>query len=419
MFVVGLLVFTAASAVCGLAGDIGVLIAARAVQGAGAALVLPLAMTQLSTAYPTGSRGRALGVFTGVAGLATFSGPLIGGLLDQSVGWHAVFWLNVPIGVALSIVVLIVVPPTAGPAARLDVLGVVLAIAGSLGLLWGLVRVPATGWPALVGAGALFTAAFLVWERRTTAPMLPLRLFRERSFTTSNLANVGLMASMYGALFFLAQYLQTTLGYGPLGAGWRLMPWTGVLMVGGPIAGRLADRYGSRVLLTAGLALHGGALLAVAGSARAGVGYEYLLVPLLVGGLGISLAMPAAQKAAVSAVTDADVGRASGVFNTLRQIGGVFGIAVAVVVFAAAGGYETPVRFATGFEWAMVAAAGLAIGGAAASSLARPRHAGDGLGVDRGPWLAERVDGGGVVVEPAPEKVVDEPAHPAFPVPGG
>jgi EmrB/QacA subfamily drug resistance transporter len=381
MFVVGLLVFTAASAVCGLAGDIGVLIAARAVQGAGAALVLPLAMTQLSTAYPTESRGRALGVFTGVAGLATFSGPLIGGVLDQSVGWHAVFWLNVPIGVALAVLVLTAVPASAGPAARLDILGVVLAIAGSLGLVWGLLRVPAAGWPALVGAGALFTAAFLGWERRTVAPMLPLRLFRQRSFTTSNLANVGLMASTYGALFFLAQYLQTALGYGPLGAGWRLMPWTGVLMVGGPFAGRLADRYGSQVLLTSGLALHGGALLAVAGSARAGLGYGYLLVPLLVGGLGISLAMPAAQKAAVSAVTNDDIGRASGVFNTLRQIGGVFGIAVTVVVFAAAGGYETPVRFATGFEWAMVAAAGLAIGGAVASShrlpVSRPQQRDD------------------------------------------
>jgi MFS family permease len=376
-------------------------------------------MTQLSTAYPADRRGRALGVFTGVAGLATFGGPLIGGLLDQSVGWHAVFWLNVPIGVVLAILVLAVVPATAGPAARLDILGVVLAIAGSLGLAWGLVRVPAAGWPALLGAGALLTGTFLGWERLTAAPMLPLRLFRQRSFTTSNLANVGLIASTYGALFFLAQYLQTTLGYGPLGAGWRLMPWTGVLMVGGPIAGRLADRYGSRVLLTSGLALHGGALLAVAVSARAGFGYGYLLGPLLVGGLGISLAMPAAQKAAVSAVPEADIGRASGVFNTLRQIGGVFGIAVAVVVFAAAGGYETPTRFATGFEWAMVAAAVLAFGGAAASSLGRPLHARDRLGVDRAPRLAERVGGGGVVVEATTEEVVDEPAHPVFPVSRG
>jgi EmrB/QacA subfamily drug resistance transporter len=374
MFVVGLIVFTAASSVCGLAGDIGVLVAARAVQGAGAALVLPLAMTQLSTAFPPSSRGRALGVFTGVAGLATFSGPLIGGLLDQSIGWHAVFWVNVPIGIALVGLVLGVVPPTSGPRSRLDIPGVLLAVVASLGVVWGLVRVGAGGWPEVAGslaAGLLAVAAFVGWERRAAAPMLPLRLFRVRSFTAANLANVGLIASMYGALFFLAQYLQTVLGYGPLGTGWRLMPWTGVLMVGGPIAGRLADRYGSAVLLTSGLVLHGAGLLGLAAAAHVGAGYGGMLVPLLVGGLGISLAIPAAQKAAVCAVPDADLGRASGVFNTLRQLGGVLGVAVAVLVFTATGGYATRAQISAGFAWAMIAAAVLAFGGALGNATGR------------------------------------------------
>jgi EmrB/QacA subfamily drug resistance transporter len=390
MFVAGIAVFTVASAACGLSPDAGTLIAARAVQGAGAALILPLAMTHVGLAFPAAGRGRALGVFTGVAGLATFAGPFVGGAVAQGLAWPWVFWLNVPIGVVLIGLILRHVPvdptgasrPDGTGGGRLDVVGAALATVAALGMLWAMMRGNAAGWASAevlgaLGVGVAGVVAFARWERHTGAPMVPLRLFRHRAFGAANLANFCLMASMYGALFFLAQFLQTVLGYRPLGAGIRLMPWTGLLMIGAPIAGTLADRLGERRFLAGGLVLQGcglGWLAMVAGQQPA---YGRLLPGLLVSGLGIAVALPAAQKAAVGAVAPADLGRASGVFNALRQIGGAFGIAAAVAAFSAAAGPApglTPRHFADGCTVALAVCAALALAGSAVAALGTARR---------------------------------------------
>jgi EmrB/QacA subfamily drug resistance transporter len=370
MFSAGLAVFTAASAACALAPSPGALIAARALQGVGAALVMPLALTLLSAAFPAQQRGRALGLFMGMTGLATFSGPFIGGAVAQGLAWEWIFWINLPIGLLALLLVPGRVPESFGPGNRLDLGGVTLATTGAFALVWGLVRGNAAGWGSLeviasLAAGVVVTAAFVGWERRTDAPMLPLRLFRVRAFSSANAANFCLFASLYGGVFFMAQYLQTALGYGPLGAGLRLLPSTGTLMVCAPIAGVLADRFGERRLMVGGLLLQTAGMGWLALIADANLPYSHMLLPLIIGGSGVSMAIPAAQKSAVGVVAAGDIGKASGVNMTLRIFGGVFGVAIAVVVFAAAGSLTTPQAFTDGFAPAVGITAALALVGAA------------------------------------------------------
>ncbi|MFC1399939.1 MULTISPECIES: DHA2 family efflux MFS transporter permease subunit [Streptacidiphilus] len=376
MLAVGLGLFTTASAACALAPGIGALIAARAVQGAGAALVLPLAMTHLSAAFPPRQRGRALGLFSGLTGLATCSGPFVGGAVAQGLAWQWIFWINIPIGLVAVVLVRLRLDESTGPTVRFDTAGVALATGGALGLVWGLVRGNDAGWGsaevlgALV-AGAALSVGFVGWELRSAAPMLPMRFFRNRTFAAANTSNFCLTAGLYGTLFFLAQYLQTALGHGPLAAGLRLMTWTGVLMVCGPVAGSLADRLGERPLLVAGMLLQatGGAWLAL--EATPSLPYDRLVAPLLISGLGISMAMPCAQKAVVTAVAPAEIGQASGAFNMLRQLGGVFGVALCAAVFTTSGSYASARTFTDGFSAAMWVTAGLALVGALAGTAVR------------------------------------------------
>ncbi len=373
MLAAGLGLFTAASAACALSANIGVLITARTVQGAGAALVLPLAMTQLSAAFPPRQRGRALGIWSGMTGLATFSGPFVGGAVAQGLAWQWIFWINIPIGVLAVALVRTRLEESTGPGAGLDLLGVLLAVGGTFGLVWGLVRGNGAGWGSAevtgsIAAGAVLVAAFAAWERRARAPMLPMGFFRLRAFTAANVANFCLVGSLYATLFFLAQFFQTAQGDGPLAAGLRLMPWTGTLMVCAPAAGILADRLGERRFLFGGLLLQAAGMAWLAMIATPDLAYGSMLPPLIVGGCGISMAMPAAQKAVVGAVRPHEIGQASGVFNMLRQLGGVFGVAVGVAVFAHEGGYASPAAFTDGFAPALGAAAVLALAGALAAA---------------------------------------------------
>jgi len=256
-----------------------------------------------------------------------------------------------------------------GPNSRFDVGGVVLVTLGALGLVWGLVRGNAAGWGSaeVVGSlvlGVALVVAFVLWERRTSTPMLPMRFFRLRAFATANPANFCVFASLYGTLFFLAQYFQVVFGDGPLVAGLRLMPWTATLMVCAPIAGRLADRYGERTFVVGGLLLQAVGMGWVAVVSGTGPGYLELLPALIIGSVGVTMAMPAAQKAVVGAVAPAEIGQASGVFMMLRILGGVFGVAVAVAVFAGVGGYASAGQFGAGFAAAMGAVAAFALVGA-------------------------------------------------------
>jgi len=380
LYAVGLGVFAAASAAAALAPDAGALIVARAVQGAGAALIMPLGFALLSAAFPPERRGAAIGMFSAITGLAVASGPLVGGAVVEGISWEWIFWVNVPIGLLAIPLVLTRMRESHGPKARLDLVGLLLVSSGTLGLVWGLVRGNQAGWgsaevvAALLG-GTVLAVAFVAWERRARAPMVPLGLFRLRAFSAGNAAMFFVFAALFSAVFFYAQLLQIGLGYGPLGAGLRLMPWTATFLTVAPVAGALADRIGERPLLVAGLALQGAGMAWLALIAGPDLTYGQILVPFIVAGVGVSMAIPAAQNAVVGAVAADAIGKAAGVNSMMRELGGVFGIAVAVAVFAAAGSYASPAAFTDGFTPAIILAAGLSVAGAAAG-LALPGRRG-------------------------------------------
>jgi EmrB/QacA subfamily drug resistance transporter len=378
LFAVGLGLFAAASAACALAPGVGWLIAARAVQGAGAALVMPLALALLNAAFPPERRGWAMGIFGGVTGLAALVGPVLGGAITQGIAWPWIFWVNVPIGVLAIPLVLVRVQESYGPRVRLDVPGLAFGTGAALGLVWGLVRGNSAGWgsPEVVAAlagGVLLLAAFVAWELRARAPLLPMRLFRSRAFSAGNAAIFFLNASLTGAVFFMAQFLQTALGQGPLDAGLRLLPWGVTPFLIAPRAGALADRIGERPLIVSGLLLQTAGMAWIAGQARPGLAYATLIAPMVVSGCGFAMALPAVTKSVVSSVAPGDIGKASGAYSTLRQLGGAFGVAALVAVFAAVGSYASARAFSDGFAPAMGVAAGLSLAGAIAG-LVLPRR---------------------------------------------
>jgi len=265
MLTIGLTVFTAGSAAAALSSSATALIVARAVQGAGGAMVLPLTLTLLSEAFPAGRRGVALGIWSGVSGLGVALGPVIGGAVVSGLSWHWIFWLNVPIGIVVAPLALARLTESYGPNRRLDLPGVALASAGLFGVVYAVVRANALGWtnPTILGAaavGALLLAGFVAWELKASAPMLPMRFFRSRAFSATNLVSLIMYFGMFGAIFLLAQYFQTAQGYSPLQAGLRTLPWTAMPIFVAPLAGLLSDRIGARPLMFLGLALQAVAL---------------------------------------------------------------------------------------------------------------------------------------------------------------
>lgn len=371
IFVSGVALFTAASAACALAPDPGWLIGARAVQGAGAALVTPVALAMITAVFPAQERGRVLGVYSASIGLGVLLGPVVGGSITEGIAWQWIFWLNLPIGLALVVLTQLRVGESHGPRAGFDAAGVVLASLASFGAVWGLVRGNAAGWgsgevvAALLGGG-VFLASFIAWEAVAPSPMLPLRLFRSRRFAAGNAVSFFLFASNLSGTYVLAQLFQDGFGHGPLGAGLRLLPFTAALAVLAPAAGRLTDRVGERPLVVGGMLLQavGAAWLALRTDLE--VAYTELALAMVLIGVGTALTMPAAQRAVVGSVAPADIGRAGGIFSTLRWFGGTFGIAVAVAFFVARGGYASPGSFIDGFAPASSAATGFALVGAIA-----------------------------------------------------
>jgi EmrB/QacA subfamily drug resistance transporter len=370
-YAVGLALFAAASAACALAPGVGWLIAARAVQGAGAALIVPLGLALLSAAFPPERRGAAIGIFSAITGISVASGPVIGGAVVQGISWQWIFWLNVPIGLLAIPFVLTRMRESHGPDTALDIPGLALVTGGVLGIVWGLVRGNTVGWGSLevtaaFAAGAVLVAAFIAWEVRAREPMLPVRFFRSRAFTAGNTAIFFVLASLFGAVFFFAQLLQTGLGYDALGAGVRLLPWTGTFIVVAPIAGALSDRIGERPLMVTGLLIQAAGLVWVASIASPTVAYSSLVLPMIVAGVGISMAIPAAQNSVVGSMALSDIGKAAGANSMMRELGGVFGIAITVAVFAANGSYASAQAFTDGFTPAIAVGAGLSLLGALA-----------------------------------------------------
>jgi EmrB/QacA subfamily drug resistance transporter len=378
VFAAGMALFVASSAACALAGSVGSLIAARAVQGAGAAVVAPVSLAMLGAAFPPERRGRALGIFGGITGLAVLGGPVVGGAITQGLAWQWIFWLNVPIGLAAIPFVLRRMDESFGARAALDAPGLGLVTGAALGIVWGLVRGNSVGWGSLevagtLAAGVAFAVLFVLWELRAAEPMLPMRLFRSRAFAAGNAASLLMFGALFSAVFFMAQFQQTALGQSPLQAGLRLIPWTGTVFIVSPIAGALVERVGERPLVAGGLLMQAAGLAWVALLARTGLPYAQMVPPLIVAGVGVSMALPAAQNAVMGAVMPTEIGKASGTFSTMRQLGGAFGLAIGVAIFSGAGSYASPGAFSNGFGPAIAVSAGLSLCGALAGMSLRVR----------------------------------------------
>ena len=381
LFVIGLAIFTAASAGAALAPSADWLIAARAVQGIGGAIVTPLTLTILSEAVPRERRGLALGAWSGVAGLAVAAGPLVGGAVVEGMSWQWIFWLNVPIGLLLLPLAYRQLRESKGPEGGLDLVGLGLVSGGLLGVVWGLVNGNADGWTsgpiaAALAGGALLLGAFVAWESRAAQPMVPLRLFRDRAFAAANGASLLMYFGMFGSIFLLAQFLQTAQGHSPLGAGLRTLPWTAMPMVVAPIAGALSDSIGGRPLMASGLALQAIALGWLALVSEPSVPYTELVGPFVLGGIGMGLFFAPVANVVLSSVRPDEEGKASGVNNAIREVGGVFGVAVLASVFSSYGGYASPETFTDGLVPAAWVGAGvLAVGALVSLAIPRKRRA--------------------------------------------
>ncbi len=328
-------------------------------------------MALLSVAFPRDERAKALGLFSGVTGLALVGGPVVGGAIAQSLAWQWIFWLNVPIGLVTILLVLRRIRESKGPGTALDVPGLALVTGAALGMVWGLERGNTAGWasPEVVTAllaGLLLAVAFVARELRAREPMVPMRLFRSRAFSSGNAAGFFLFGSIQGTLFFMAQFLQTAQGHEPLAAGLRLLPWTATLFVVAPMAGAVINKTGERPILVGGLLLQAVGMAWIGRIAAPVIPYSSLVAPLIVAGAGASMAIPAAQNAVLNSVEAAEIGKASGTFNMLRFLGAVFGIAILAAVFARAGSFGSAQAFSAGFAPAIGVSATLSFLGAVA-----------------------------------------------------
>jgi EmrB/QacA subfamily drug resistance transporter len=379
MFVVGLAIFTVASAAAALAPSAGALIAARAAQGVGGAIITPLTLTILSGGVPANRRGAFIGAWSGIAGLAVALGPVVGGAVVSGISWHWIFWLNVPIGIVLIPLALRRLDESHGPAAKLDLPGLALASAGLTGLVWALVRGNGQGWgsaeivTALV-AGAVVFALFILWELRTDEPMLPMRFFKNRAFALANVASLFMFFGMFGSIFLLSQFFQIIQGYSPLGSGVRILPWTIMPLFVAPVAGALSDRIGGHRLMGVGLTLQAAGLGSIAALSTPTTPYWQLVAPFAVSGIGMAMFWAPVANVVLSAVKPEEQGQASGANNAIRELGGVFGVAVLASVFSSYGGYRTHETFVNGMNAAVWIGAGVVLLGAvAAFAIGRPR----------------------------------------------
>lgn len=372
VFVAGLSLFTLSSIACALSPTAGLLITARAIQGLGAAMVMPVSLTILTTAFSAERRGTIVGIWGGIGGLAVAAGPLVGGAITQGLSWHWIFWVNTPIGIAAVLLSLLRLPESKGPATRLDLVAAGLIGGGALAVVWGLIRAGDDGWTdrtavATIAIGVALVAVFIAWESRAGDPMLPVHLFRNRSFSAANIAAFLMQGTLFSAAFLIAQYMQFGLGYSPLASGLRVLPWTATPLFVAPMAGLLSDRVGRRPVLVLGLVMQGAGLLWFAYLATVGVTYGAFVPALVLAGVGVSMALPVVPTIVVSSVRPHDMGKASGVNSTVQRFGAAFAIAVGAAVFAANGHIGTAGSFQAGFRPALAVVASLSLIGAVVS----------------------------------------------------
>ena len=372
VFVLGIAVFTGASAVAALAPNIGVLVMARAVQGAGGAMIMPLSLTLLSAAVPPERRNAALGIWGAIGGAAVALGPLVGGAVTTGWSWQYIFWLNVPVGLVLIPLAWWKLSESRGARSRLDLVGVLSVSVGLLGVVLGLVRGNAHGWTnssvlASFAIGAMALAGFVAWELRSDHPMLDIRLFRRRGFASVNVTAMLFSFGMFGAIFFLVQFLQTVQGLSPLAAGVRILPWTAMPMLLAPVVGNLAERWGGKPLVVTGLILQSIGLAWLATVTTPSTPYADLIVPFLVCGIGMTLFFVPLASLVLGAVPRHLEGIASGANAAFRELGGVLGIAVLGAIFSSHGSYASGQDYVNGMTPAVyVGAVVVAIGAGAA-----------------------------------------------------
>lgn len=382
VLLIGVTLFTAGSVLAALSSGASLLIAARAIQGIGSALIAPLTLTILVSVFPPERRAAAIGLWSGVSGLGLAAGPLVGGAIVNGLSWNAVFWLNVPIGIVLLILGRWRIAEVRTGGRIVDPPSVLLISAGLFGLVYGLIRGNAQGWGSAqilisLAAGALLLLLFGLRQRASASPMLDLRLFASRGFSAANL--VGFLSSfaMFGSIFFITLFVQGVWGWKPLAAGLGTMPWTGTIMLTAPLAGALAGRLGARRVVVAGMAAQAVSLFWIGTAANAGSSYASLLPAFILGGLGMGLSFAPLSATVMTGLPMARQGEASGAYNTVRELGGVFGIAVLGALFQ--GVVRLPSQFVDGFHLALQVAAGILVVGTAASLLL-PGRAGSGRG---------------------------------------
>jgi EmrB/QacA subfamily drug resistance transporter len=333
-FIAGLIVFTGGSLLCALSPNIDVLIGARAVQGIGAAIMMPATLAILTnTFHDPRERAQAIGIWAGVSGIALALGPALGGIMVDAFGWQSIFYINVPIGIIALAITLRLVPESKNPEGRsLDIAGQILAVVGLACLTYAFIEANSYGWSSptiisLIVVGLLALVVFGVWESRVKSPMLQLSFFRNLTFLGSNLVGLAVSFGFFGMIFFLGLYMQNVQGYTPTGAGVRQLASTLAVMVSAVLSGRIVARIGARIPIVIGMTLLGGCILAFTMVGADSHYYSYWPILTLMG-IGVGLVMSPMTTAVMSTVPAARAGMASATLNTTRQVGGVFGIAV-------------------------------------------------------------------------------------------
>jgi EmrB/QacA subfamily drug resistance transporter len=368
LYVTGVTLFTAASAACAMSTTNGELIGFRALQGFGAAIILPLTITMVAEVMPVEKRAMAIGVLGGVAGLGVASGPVIGGVVLEGISWQWIFWINVPVGAAVALFSALRIRESRGPRPHLDIPGLILAGTSMFAVVWAVVRAPSIGWGsaevvAMLASGTFLAVVFLGWERRTATPMLPLAYFRKPAFAGANFASFAMQIGIIGPLVMITGLFQIGLGYSPEKSGIRILVWMALPIVFAPLGGALATKFGNRSVLLVGLILQGAGLLWLAAAAKHGVSYPALIPPLIVSGIGISFNFPTVANAIVDSVPFEEVGMANGANKATTELGSVFAVAIMAAVFAASGSFASPNSFVDGFKPAMYVAGAIALVG--------------------------------------------------------
>jgi EmrB/QacA subfamily drug resistance transporter len=397
IFLTGLAVFTISSLFCGLANSAELLIAARVVQGVGAAFMMPATLSIITATFPPRERGAALGIWAGVSAMALAIGPLVGGLITEHISWNWIFYVNVPVGVTGLVAGRLIIRESRDTSheQRLDLPGLLTSGIALFALVYALIEANSKGWtsPLIIGlfvVAAVFGTAFVLLELHQRLPMFDVKLFRNPTFAGANVVALLISLAMFGVFFFISLYMQNVLGYTAVRAGAAFLPMTLLIIVIAPLAGRASDRLGSRWLMTGGLTLVGCSLLVFA-QVQEDSSYWSLLPAMLLGGVGMASTMTPMTAAALSSVPVDKAGVGSGMLNTFRQVGGSLGIAVMGAILAStstsslANGATRVEAFLDGLHRSLYVAAIIAFAGALTAALTIRSHASERVAASPAP----------------------------------